>query len=50
LVCAICIADYLAKPCKFTELADAIARAYENKTLRRKNVVLEDLRFGIGTY
>lgn len=34
--------DYLTKPCKITELANVIAKAYEKKALRDKNVVLEE--------
>jgi two-component system, NtrC family, response regulator AtoC len=34
--------DYLTKPCKIVELQKVILKAYENKTLKEKNIVLEE--------
>ncbi len=34
--------DYLTKPCKIAELQKVILKAYENKTLKEKNIVLEE--------
>jgi two-component system, NtrC family, response regulator AtoC len=34
--------DYLTKPCKIAELHKVILKAYENKTLKEKNIVLEE--------
>jgi two-component system response regulator AtoC len=33
--------DYLSKPCKLSELASVILKAYEKKSLKERNVVLE---------
>ncbi|MBP1748453.1 MAG: two component system response regulator, sigma54-specific [Deltaproteobacteria bacterium] len=33
--------DYLSKPCKLTELSNVIQKAYEKKSLRERNIVLE---------
>jgi DNA-binding NtrC family response regulator len=33
--------DYLIKPCKFSELSNVIAKAYEKKSLKEKNILLE---------
>ncbi|MBA4417393.1 MAG: sigma-54-dependent Fis family transcriptional regulator [Syntrophus sp. (in: bacteria)] len=33
--------DYLAKPCKLSELHNVILKAYEKKQLKEKNIVLE---------
>jgi DNA-binding NtrC family response regulator len=34
--------DYLSKPCKLTELSNVILKAYEKKSLKEKNLVLEE--------
>jgi len=34
--------DYLTKPCKFSELSSVILKAYEKKSLKEKNIVLEE--------
>ena len=34
--------DYLTKPCKITELISVIFKAHEKKTLREKNIILEE--------
>ncbi|MHB8111250.1 MAG: sigma-54-dependent transcriptional regulator [Syntrophorhabdaceae bacterium] len=33
--------DYLSKPCKLTELSNVIQKAYEKRSLKKRNVVLE---------
>jgi DNA-binding NtrC family response regulator len=40
--------DYLTKPCKISELHKIILKAYENKTLKEKNIVLEEQLHRIG--
>lgn len=41
--------DYLTKPCKISELASIIVKAFEKKTLRETNIVLNEhiLRMGV---
>lgn len=41
--------DYLTKPCKISELSTIIIKAFEKKTLREKNIVLNEhmLRMGV---
>ncbi len=34
--------DYLSKPCKLTELSNVIQKAYEKKSLKERNIVLEE--------
>ncbi len=42
--------DYLTKPCKISELHKIILKAYENKTLKEKNIVLEEQLHRIGVH
>jgi DNA-binding NtrC family response regulator len=42
--------DYLTKPCKISELHKVILKAYEKKTLREKNIVLEEHLHRIGIH
>jgi two-component system response regulator AtoC len=42
--------DYLTKPCKISELQKVILKAYEKKTLREKNIVLEEHIHRIGIH
>lgn len=42
--------DYLTKPCKIADLHKVILKAYENKTLKEKNIVLEEQLHRIGTH
>ncbi len=41
--------DYLTKPCKISELASVITKAFEKKSLKEKNIVLKEhlLRIGV---
>jgi two-component system, NtrC family, response regulator AtoC len=34
--------DYLLKPCKLSELSSVVQKAYEKKSLKEKNIVLEE--------
>lgn len=42
--------DYLTKPCKISELQKVILKAYEKKTLKEKNIVLEEHLHRIGIH
>ena len=42
--------DYLTKPCKFSELSAVILKAYEKKTLKEKNILLEEHLQRIGAH
>jgi DNA-binding NtrC family response regulator len=42
--------DYLTKPCKLPELSSVISKAYEKKTLKVKNIILEEHLHRIGAH
>ncbi|OPY74373.1 MAG: Transcriptional regulatory protein ZraR [Syntrophorhabdus sp. PtaU1.Bin050] len=42
--------DYLTKPCKMSELSAVIAKAYEKKSLREQNILLEEHLQRIGVH
>jgi DNA-binding NtrC family response regulator len=42
--------DYLTKPCKIAELEKVILKAHENKSLKEKNIVLEEHLHRIGAH
>ena len=42
--------DYLTKPCKLPELSSVILKAYEKKTLKVKNIILEEHLHRIGAH
>jgi two-component system, NtrC family, response regulator AtoC len=42
--------DYLTKPCKLPKLSSVILKAYEKKTLKVKNIILEEHLHRIGAH
>ncbi len=42
--------DYLTKPCKISELETVIVKAFEKKSLKEKNMLLEEHLLRIGTH
>ena len=42
--------DYLTKPCKISDLRKVILKAHENKTLKERNIVLEEHLHRIGAH
>ncbi len=42
--------DYLTKPCKISELSTIIIKAFEKKTLREKNIVLNEHMLRMGAH